>query len=130
MELSGLFLRADCVKHIDRIADNALQNVDRIRDRCVHAAKQLGNEFLAGRQSCESFDLVDADDLAFDHTDFDRQYLSILELVLLDEAADDLCRSNSILRGECESRRALEVLFDALDACLLAAMRSIVFFTT
>ena len=61
MELSGLFLRADCVKHIDRIADNALQNVDRIRDRCVHAAKQLGNEFLAGRQSCESFDLVDAD---------------------------------------------------------------------
>ena len=67
------FLSTYCVKHINHIADIALEYVDKTGNRSLHAADNLRNKFVAARQVCQSVDGCCIDDLTVGNTDFDRQ---------------------------------------------------------
>ena len=95
--LCGRLLRTHCIKHIDGIAENAVDHIHRIRDRCVHAAHKLCNKLFARRERSKRPYLIRLDDLALDGTDLDRQDPLIVELILLNVVADDLRRSDCIL---------------------------------
>ena len=71
--LCGRLLRTHCIKHIDGIAENAVDHIHRIRDRCVHAAHKLCNKLFARRERSKRPYLIRLDDLALDGTDLDRQ---------------------------------------------------------